>query len=148
MKKNYVYLLLVLTIGCETKIDSGPARYNIIWDSPSKDHHGSMPIGNGNIGLNVWVEQNGDLCFYIGRTDTWGDNGRLLKIGKVRIKFNPAIIYPGVDFKQELELQTGKIKISSIGNPAGPNRKVNLLCGLMPGIRSSPSVRKARNHFR
>jgi len=27
----------------------------------------------------------GDLCFYIGRTDAWGDNGRLLKIGKVRV---------------------------------------------------------------
>ena len=24
--------------------------YNVIWDSPSQDHNGSMPIGNGDIG--------------------------------------------------------------------------------------------------
>ena len=30
--------------------------YNVVWDSPSKDATGSMPIGNGDIGLNVWVE--------------------------------------------------------------------------------------------
>jgi Domain of unknown function (DUF5703) len=29
-----------------------------------------MPLGNGDIGINAWVETNGDLCFYIGKTDT------------------------------------------------------------------------------
>jgi hypothetical protein len=31
-------------------------KCNVVWDSPSKDHNGSMPIGNGDIGMNVWVE--------------------------------------------------------------------------------------------
>ncbi|MCX6927149.1 MAG: DUF5703 domain-containing protein, partial [Verrucomicrobia bacterium] len=31
--------------------------YNIIWDSQSADARGSMPIGAGNLGLNVWVEK-------------------------------------------------------------------------------------------
>ena len=69
--------LLFLTAGC--KIGKTPisenhlklSEYNIVWESPSKDHHGSMPIGNGDIGLNVWVEKNGDLSFYIGKTDAW-----------------------------------------------------------------------------
>ena len=30
--------------------------YKIVWDSQSADARGSMPIGAGNIGLNVWVE--------------------------------------------------------------------------------------------
>lgn len=38
---------------------------NVVWDSPSKDSFGSMPLGNGDVGLNMWVEENGDLLFYI-----------------------------------------------------------------------------------
>ncbi len=32
----------------------------------------SMPLGNGDIGLNVWVDPGGDLLFYISKTDAWG----------------------------------------------------------------------------
>ncbi|MCG8306313.1 MAG: DUF5703 domain-containing protein [Cytophagales bacterium] len=74
-----------------------------------------MPLGNGDIGINGWVEESGDICFYIGKTDAWGDNGRLLKVGKVRVKTEPAIVFSGSKFKQELDLKTGTIKISSIG---------------------------------
>lgn len=90
-------------------------NYNVIWNSPSKDHHGSMPLGNGDIGLNVWVEESGDICFYIGKTDSWGDNGRLLKVGKVRVKSEPSIVFTDTKFNQELDLKTGSIKISSHG---------------------------------
>ncbi|MEN8248182.1 MAG: DUF5703 domain-containing protein [Bacteroidota bacterium] len=90
--------------------------YNVVWDVPSKDYNGSMPIGNGDIGLNVWVEENGDICFYIGKTDSWGDNGRLLKVGKVRVKCEPAIVSPGSQFRQELDLQSGTIRISTNRN--------------------------------
>lgn len=37
--------------------------YNVVWDSPSKDYNGSMPIGNGDLAANVWVEPTGDLIF-------------------------------------------------------------------------------------
>jgi len=33
--------------------------YMVSWDSPSEDSWGSMPLGNGDIGLNVWVEADG-----------------------------------------------------------------------------------------
>ncbi len=58
---------------------SGVERYNVVWDSPSEDCHGSMPLGNGDIGLNAWIEPSGDLMFYIGKTDSWEDNARLAK---------------------------------------------------------------------
>jgi len=45
--------------------------YNVVWDSPSTDFNGSMPIGNGDIGANVWVEDGGDLLFYISKTDAF-----------------------------------------------------------------------------
>jgi hypothetical protein len=102
------------------------AEYNITWDSPSSDHHGSMPIGNGDIGLNVWVEQNGDICFYIGKTDSWGDNGRLLKVGKVRVSCEPAIVFPCSGFRQELDLRSGSIRIHSAGEIQGKKADINL----------------------
>ena len=85
--------------------------YNVTWDSPSKDCSGSMPIGNGNIGLNVWVEENGDLLFYIGKTDAWGDNARLLKIGKVRIRLKPNPLQADSLFRQTLDLKKGQITV-------------------------------------
>jgi len=94
------------------KVSGGtPADYNVVWDSPSKDYNGSMPLGNGEIGLNVWMEQNGDLVFYIGRTDSWGDNARLLKVGKVRVSLSPNPLVEGAAFEQALVLENGEIVI-------------------------------------
>lgn len=39
-------------------------KFNVVWTSPSKDYNGSMPIGNGELAANVWVEPSGDLIFY------------------------------------------------------------------------------------
>ncbi len=125
-------ILGIFIFGCQTGNDSltqnrNPvAQYNVIWDSPSRDHHGSMPIGNGDIALNAWVENNGDICFYIGKTDSWGDNGRLLKVGKVRISCEPAIFSQGSGFKQELDLHTGTIRITSQRNIDGRIADFNL----------------------
>lgn len=79
-------------------------RYDVVWDSPSPDHHGSMPLGNGDIGINAWIEESGDLVFYISKTDSWGDNGRLLKLGKVRIQLSPGPFVPSGPFSQRLSL--------------------------------------------
>ena len=100
--------VLASTAAFGSEFGESPDRYNVVWDSPSKDQHGSMPLGNGSTGLNAWIEPNGDLVFYIGRTDSWGDNGRLLKLGKVRIKLDPA---PSTeDFLQTLSLADGSLK--------------------------------------
>ena len=109
--------LLLLQPAFGAAQESGPARtghpdkYNVVWDSPSKDYTGSMPIGNGEIGLNVWVEETGDLLFYIGRTDSWDDNGRLLKVGRVRISIDPHADTPLKTFVQTLRLVDGTINV-------------------------------------
>ncbi len=87
------------------------ARYNVAWDSPSKDFNGSMPLGNGDIGINAWVEANGDLLFYIGKTDSWDDYGRLLKVGRVRVHLEPRPAGPLVNFRQTLDLDGGTMTV-------------------------------------
>ena len=87
--------------------------YNIVWDSPSLDTDGTMPLGNGDISANAWFDLNGDINFYIGKTDAWSDNARLLKVGKVRVKCEPSIFEPGTKFKQTLDLETGSITIKT-----------------------------------
>ncbi len=85
---------------------------NVVWDSPSDSSAGSMPIGNGDIGMNVWVEPNGDLLLLISKTDAWDANGRILKVGRVRLSLTPTPLAKGKPFRQELKLRDGTIEIS------------------------------------
>jgi hypothetical protein len=61
----------------ESAITPGPS--NLVWDSPSTGANGSMPLGNGEVGLNLWVEKNGELLFYVARTDAWSECCQLKK---------------------------------------------------------------------
>ena len=65
--------------------------YNVVWNSPSENAHGSMPLGNGDVGINAWVDEKGDLVFYVSKTDAWDENARLCKIGRVRVQFDPPL---------------------------------------------------------
>ncbi|MCX5671718.1 MAG: DUF5703 domain-containing protein, partial [Planctomycetota bacterium] len=38
--------------------------HNVVLDAPGKDFHAAVPVGNGDIGASVWVEEGGDLVFY------------------------------------------------------------------------------------
>lgn len=85
--------------------------YNVSWSNPGINSQGSMPLGNGDIGINVWVEENGDLVFYLSKTDTWNENGQLLKLGKIRVSLFPNPFEKGF-FLQELKLEQGEIEIN------------------------------------
>ena len=52
------------------------AKYNVRWDSVGGSSKASMPLGNGDIALNAWMTKDGDLQFYISKTDAWDDNAR------------------------------------------------------------------------
>ena len=86
-------------------------QYDVVWTSPSRNSSGSMPLGNGDVGLNVWVEEGGDLLFYISKTDAWSENGRLLKLGRVRVKLAPNPFTKGAPFEQALRLRGGEVAI-------------------------------------
>jgi hypothetical protein len=97
----------------ETPANSGIEPANVVWDSPSENSMGSMPLGNGDIGANVWVEPNGDLVLLLSKTDAYDEFGRLLKIGRVRIKTDLPLLQPGESFKQTLNLREGCIDIAA-----------------------------------
>lgn len=99
---------------CFVKADLPPSiaesleAVNVSWDTPGGEM-GSMPIGNGDVAGNVWVDTNGDLVFYIAKSDAWNEQGRLLKLGRVRVKFEPAL--PVTKFRQTLDLRHGEVVI-------------------------------------
>ena len=99
-------------------------RYNVVWRTPSADSSGSMPLGNGDLGTNLWVEETGNLLFYIGKTDAWSENGRLLKLGRVRIRFSPNPFVKGAPFSQTLNLSRGEIDIRVGAGPSGITSRV------------------------
>ncbi len=84
--------------------------YNIVWTTPGINAQGSMPLGNGDIGINAWVAQNGDLLFYVSKTDAWSENGQLLKLGLIRIVLSPNL-FDSATFIQKLTLEKGEILI-------------------------------------
>jgi hypothetical protein len=121
MRKTFLSLILVAVLAATAFADEFRAGTNsndgnpgeLIWDSPSADARGSMPIGNGDISASVWVEPSGDLVFFIGKTDAWDEKMTLLKVGKVRVKFSPPLVQSGKPFTQTLDLAQGRILIQN-----------------------------------
>ena len=108
----YLFLLnLILTFPCLSQAQT-IGDYDVVWRSPSSDASGAMPLGNGELGINLWVEPSGDLLFYLSRTDSWSETGRLLKLGKVRVSLSPNPFAAGSAFTQRLNLQQGTIEIT------------------------------------
>lgn len=82
---------------------------DVVWTTPSADSSGSMPLGNGDLGLNLWVEPTGEVVFLLSKTDAWSDNGRLLKLGRIRLTLTPVPDLAG--FEQRLDLAHGAIRV-------------------------------------
>ncbi|MDR1478725.1 MAG: DUF5703 domain-containing protein, partial [Planctomycetaceae bacterium] len=83
-----------------------PSLYELVWDSPSKNVYETMPIGNGEVASNVWIDKAGDLRFYISRIDSIDENGQLLKVGAIKISpTNPPQTHS--NFKQTLDVKRG-----------------------------------------
>lgn len=95
------------SINLESVLDS----YNIVWNSPSNNSEGSMPVGGHDVGLNVWVQDN-SVYFYIGKSDAMDENNMLAKLGRVKLTLNPNPFGQGKSFKQELKLQDGYVQIT------------------------------------
>lgn len=88
----------------------GVNMYNPMWDSQSTGSDESMPCGGGDIGLNVWTE-NDEILFYISRSGSFDENNMLLKSGRVRLRLTPNP-FTEDNFRQELKLKEGNIEIS------------------------------------
>ncbi|MEI8235368.1 MAG: DUF5703 domain-containing protein [Verrucomicrobiota bacterium] len=88
------------------------APYNVVWTDPCTKALDSMPIGGGNIALNVWTTDR-ELLFYIGSPDSWVDGTKMpqqVKVGRVRLTLSPNP-FAG-EFRQELDLASNSIRVS------------------------------------
>lgn len=115
-------------------VDTALNKYNVSWNTPGPTSAQSMPLGNGDIGLNVWTEPNGDLLFYISKTDAWGGEGDkeqddwmkqggvLMKLGAVRISAGGSKNI--TKFRQILKLKESEILITERGDKANIQYRV------------------------
>jgi Domain of unknown function (DUF5703) len=70
--------------------------YDVVWETPSVTQSmGSMPLGNGDVALNVWVDgtlSTTPLCYLASKSDAWDINSQLYKVTQVCIAFDPPLI--------------------------------------------------------
>lgn len=83
--------------------------YHVIWNSQSKNSAESMPVGGGDIGGNVWAENN-QIFLYLQQSGWFDENNSLLKAGRIRITLDPCPFKN--EFEQELVLEDGYVNIS------------------------------------
>jgi len=114
---KYTFLALFLTVlifqtqAQSPKIDD----YNLVWDSPSQDASGQMPLGNGDIAAGVYAIEDGDLYLLLAKNDALTYSGDIFKTGRVKISISPNPFEKGKAFRQELDMKTGSIRIVADG---------------------------------
>lgn len=106
--KKLIFILCLLT--SQLLAQSEIAHYNVVWNSQSVNSSESMPLGGGDIGVNVWVEK-GDIYLYLAKSGAFDENNTLLKLGRVKVSLSPNP-FEGKTFKQELVLKDGYIQIN------------------------------------
>ena len=65
-------------------VKDGMAVYDYTYKGQMNSALDSIPLGNGNLGANVWVE-DGALYLLLGKTDSFNEWSELLKLGLVKI---------------------------------------------------------------
>jgi sucrose-6-phosphate hydrolase SacC (GH32 family) len=56
---------------------------DVIWSTPSTNVSGSMPLGNGNLGVNVYSTRSDEVQLLLSHTDSVDETGALVKIGRL-----------------------------------------------------------------
>ena len=93
-------------------------RGDVVWLTLGTNENDSMPIGNGDLAANVWTEQNGDLVLLLAKADAWTEAGKLVKLGRVRVRLSPNPFVGGTNFMQTLKLESGCMEVKSGENSA------------------------------
>jgi len=88
-------LMVFLCIGStmSTLVPDSVIASQIVWsDAHFKGELGNMPIGNGDIAGNVWIEDaTGDLLVYTAKSDAFDQNAQPVKVGRMRYTFDPPL---------------------------------------------------------
>jgi hypothetical protein len=117
--KQIIFFLLLIVFSTSfisAQSSKSVAAYDVVWNSLGKDENSSMPLGNGDVALNVWTEQNGDIVLLIAKSDAWSENGQLLKLGRVRVSLEPNPFKNSASFTQTLRLESGDVELRTGNN--------------------------------
>lgn len=109
-----VYFVTLTALVAITLARILPANYDVVWNTPAPVVNGSsssMPVGGGDISLNVWAE-NGTLLFYVAKDGCFDENDSLLKLGRVRLTLDPNPFAVGMPFEQRLVLEDGYVQLT------------------------------------
>lgn len=87
------------------------SKCNVIYQTLGETDRSAMPMGNGELTASVWVDQKGDICFYLSRTDAISELDRTIKLGMFKVSISPIQFQEGC-FRQELSLLDGTISIA------------------------------------
>lgn len=110
-------------IDLKTDVDS----YNVSFKTLGNNARDSMPLGNGDVSLNVWTYPDGDVGLLIGKLDAYAETGNLggasgafnlRKIGRVRISLDPPVFKEAAEaetFLQTLVLSESAIHLQGTG---------------------------------
>ena len=112
---SFVFPLLLMncTTDGEPSDPSYVNTYKVVWDSPSKDASGQMPLGNGDIAAGVYAIEDGDLYLLLAKNDAYTQHGDIFKTGRVRISLSPNPFESGKAFRQVLDLETGSVAMEA-----------------------------------
>lgn len=77
-------------------------EYNYRFKGQMRDAMESIPLGNGDLGVNVWVKE-GVLNLLLSKTDAFSELHRLLKLGHIQVSATPSPFSEDTDFLLELD---------------------------------------------
>jgi hypothetical protein len=103
---------------------------DVIWSSYSESgDKGCMPIGNGDVAANVWVEPDKGLFLYLIKADVFGEDNKSYdaptpKLGRLCLTFDGMNFPPDKAFCQRLITNDGVMEISA--GTAGDQIRIRL----------------------
>jgi alpha-L-fucosidase 2 len=114
MRRSIISLLLVCwPLLLLAQGEHFAAANDVTWNSLGKNENSSMPLGNGDMAVNVWTEQNGDIVLLLAKSDAWSENGQLLKLGRVRVHLTPNPFAAPATVTQLLKLEAGEVDVQA-----------------------------------
>lgn len=102
----------LVLVNCITAALANPVEdHHVVWTEPAESSADLMPLGNGALGINAGMEEDGNLVIYLGRNDSLSELSQLCNVGKLRVSFSPNPLRAGAAFRQELNLRDGVCEI-------------------------------------
>ncbi|MGN0538932.1 MAG: DUF5703 domain-containing protein [Candidatus Fimenecus sp.] len=86
------------------------SSYDFKYKGLMKSSMDSIPLGNGDLGANIWASGN-EINILLSKTDAFSRLHRLLKTGYIKLRFQDGVLNENLDF--HLVLEEGILKISN-----------------------------------